>query len=500
MVERAAAVSTLYELTAELGRGGYSRVLAARRLSSDERVACKTVEKDERWQRSADMLDDEIRIWRKCSSPLVVQLHSVYDTPTHTFIFCELCAGGCLVDAIEEVDGFNEEMASAIASQIVDAIVYLHSINVCHRDIKPDNVLCIDRKLDLYGHVKLADLGYSTDFHGGGAHGGGAGGGGVRLKRLLGTPEYLAPEMIRCMREWREQGQHDGYDQSIDFWSLGVLIYELLAGLPPFFSEDDDEQMEMTLTAELVFPEQMFDNVSVEAQNLISWLLQRDPERRPTAEELASHPWLVRVGAQSVLGAWLERETSAMLAGDEDERDGNPSDPASPPRPHDRTMNRSSRNSHSERNSHDSFSSAHSGDSFSFDATLGKLVGSPEKSLNGRAERAAGFRKHRRRQREGYLSMLGRAFTRVNLGLDTIQENGAMFMRRLSFPSPTMGRGSFGSGRSPGSERFSWFKSSGRLSSGDQSPAPSPRNEPADTPVSCGRTHPSSPTSDDTPK
>jgi len=146
---------------------------------------------------------------------------------THLFFVVEFCAGGELFYHFFRNEHFSEDEVKVYFGEILLALHQLHRQGILYRDLKPENIL-----LDLEGHVKLADFGlatYMTD----------------ELKfTFCGSYEYMAPEMIK----------QEGYDLSLDFYSLGVLIYELVSGIPPFYSKNRKEQERQILSKELKFP------------------------------------------------------------------------------------------------------------------------------------------------------------------------------------------------------------------------------------------------------
>mmetsp|Transcript_2643 Transcript_2643/g.4555 ORF Transcript_2643/g.4555 Transcript_2643/m.4555 type:complete len:710 (-) Transcript_2643:199-2328(-) len=290
LVRRERLFLELYAIGNELGEGGFSRVMKGTRMSPSamrpghqkDFFALKLVRKEENWARRAELLDAEISIWSRVKHQSCVRLFGTYETANMTVLVAELCVGGCLLDLLIDIESFTERQAQQISIQVANAVVYLHSIGIVHRDIKSDNVLCTDRQPHLPGHVKLADFGFAAEFERGASG----------LTRLLGTPEYTAPEIVRALITRKTSGAQIAYDERVDFWSLGCLVFELLAGEPPFLSEDDDEQYHLTLHAQLAFPQKIFGNVSSNAVTLLCSLLQKDPLRRLSGEQILEAEWL----------------------------------------------------------------------------------------------------------------------------------------------------------------------------------------------------------------
>jgi len=214
----------------------------------------------------------------------------VYELPEAIILVTELCDGGCLMDALEVVETMNEASVRTIGKQVVDALLHLHLVaKVAHRDIKPENVLCTSRSPHVEGRVLLSDFGLAATLQAGGG-----------LTKLVGTPDYLAPEMISALKTRRKSLETGSalpdatYDERVDLWALGVLLYELFTGFPPFDADDDEALFQMILEAPLAFPEVPFASCSPECTELLRRLLERDPERRISGDELraAVDAWL----------------------------------------------------------------------------------------------------------------------------------------------------------------------------------------------------------------
>lgn len=144
----------------------------------------------------------------------------------------------------------------------MEAIAHCHSLGIAHRDIKPDNVLFNDQK-----ELKLADFGSAEFFHDG-----------QSISGVVGTPYYVAPEVV--------SGRD--YDEKIDIWSAGVILYIMLAGFPPFYGESASEIFEAVLRANLRFPTRVFGSVSPAAKDLLRKMLSKDVNRRFSAEQVLS--------------------------------------------------------------------------------------------------------------------------------------------------------------------------------------------------------------------
>jgi len=202
----------------------------------------------------------------------ILQLHEIFEDDEYVYIVMELIDGSELFDRIVKKGFYTERDAVNIVKQIVSAVAYLHDINIVHRDLKPENLLCCGEGDDEV--VKIADFGLSK-FHNDND----------KLMTSCGTPGYVAPEVLLS----------ETYDKSVDMWGLGVITYILLAGYPPFYDEnkeDDTRLFEKVINVEYDFDDECWDEISDLAKNFIQKLLVRDPNERMTAKESLEHDWL----------------------------------------------------------------------------------------------------------------------------------------------------------------------------------------------------------------
>ena len=170
---------------------------------------------------------------------------------------------------------FTEPQAASLFAQILLSMEYLHSLNIVHRDVKPENILYT---AEGSSSIKLIDFGYA-----------GVWSPEKPLTGLCGTPDYVAPEVL----SWYDEDEEGTpYGSGSDLWSLGVLLYVILSGCSPFSADEEDEILKLVETAQYVFHEQEFGSVSAEAKDLIAKLLVADPAQRFTMPQVLSHPWL----------------------------------------------------------------------------------------------------------------------------------------------------------------------------------------------------------------
>lgn len=203
----------------------------------------------------------------------------------------ELMEGGELFEYITKKRHFTEREASVILSQIARAVQHCHRLNVAHRDIKPENLLLLrrtDRVEDVC--VKLADFGFAKIDNG-------------DLTTPQYTPYYVAPQVLEAQRRQKEAktGQQPPspyyYDRSCDMWSVGVILYIMLCGYPPFYSDVPNQPISQTMRSRIMkgdfdFPVNEWKSVSDAAKDLVRKLLCVDPQQRISIDDLVQHPWL----------------------------------------------------------------------------------------------------------------------------------------------------------------------------------------------------------------
>lgn len=209
---------------------------------------------------------NEKRIMEKLENPFVVRLYWSFQSKSKLHFVMDFCAGGELFYHLHNVGRLTEQQAKFYFAEIVLGIEYLHRHSIIYRDLKPENVL-----LDIDGHVRIADFGLSK--------------GGITLAStttsFCGSPEYMSPEML----------QQAGHTLTVDFYSLGALVYEMILGLPPYYSTNHEEMYKRILLEPLNIP----NSISRPLRSLLSKLLDKDPSRRlgnlRGIEEIKEHPW-----------------------------------------------------------------------------------------------------------------------------------------------------------------------------------------------------------------
>ncbi|KAM3875682.1 calcium/calmodulin-dependent protein kinase type IV [Diretmus argenteus] len=269
---RDAAVEEFYSMGAELGRGATSIVFRCEEKHTQKLYAAKVLKKtiDKKIVRT------EIGVLLRLSHPNIIRLKEIFETETDIALVLELVTGGELFDRIVERGYYSERDAAHVIKQILEAVAYLHENGVVHRDLKPENLLYADLSLD--APLKIADFGLSKIIDDQ-----------VTMKTVCGTPGYCAPEILRG----------NAYGPEVDMWSVGVILYILLCGFEPFFDARGDQYMySRILNCDYEFVSPWWDEVSLNAKDLVSKLIVQDPHKRLTVQEALQHPWVLGKAAR----------------------------------------------------------------------------------------------------------------------------------------------------------------------------------------------------------
>ncbi|CAD5212726.1 unnamed protein product [Bursaphelenchus okinawaensis] len=250
-----------YDLLKVLGRGSYAKVIQAQHRKTKQIVAMKTINKTMFLEDGEDLdwVQTEKSVFETASNhPFLVGLHSCFQTDSHLVFVIEFVAGGDLMYHMLQQRRLSEGDARFYSAEIILALHFLHSRNIIYRDLKLDNVL-----LDQYGHVKLTDFGMCKEKVGSNDV----------TSTFCGTPNYIAPEILK----------YEPYNFSIDFWALGVLMYEMMSGRSPFQlpgtgDEENDEEIvfQTILKRQIRIPR----HLSVGASNVLKGFLNKDPTLR----------------------------------------------------------------------------------------------------------------------------------------------------------------------------------------------------------------------------
>ncbi|KAI5711596.1 hypothetical protein M8J76_014618 [Diaphorina citri] len=293
----------LYRLKGEiLGKGAYASVQTCVNILTELEYAVKIIDKLPGHSRSR--VFKEVETFHHCQGhPNIIQLLEYYEDDEKFYLVFEKVEGGQLLERIQERVHFSEKEASQIVRDLASALSFLHSKGIAHRDLKPENILCVHP--DQLSPVKLCDfdlgsgIKFNTSVHSPLAT--------PLLLTPVGSAEFMAPEIVNAFMG----PEASGYDKRCDLWSLGVVVYILLCGYPPFYGncgEDCGWQRGETCHAcqEILFhsiqqghydfPEGEWSTISDEAKDLIRRLLVKDARKRLSAASVLKHPWISTAG------------------------------------------------------------------------------------------------------------------------------------------------------------------------------------------------------------
>ncbi|XP_032926766.1 death-associated protein kinase 2 isoform X1 [Catharus ustulatus] len=267
-------VEDVYEIGEELGSGQFAIVKKCREKSTGLEYAAKFIKKRQsrasRRGVSRDEIEREVSILQQVLHSNIVQLHDIYENKTDVVLILELVSGGELFDFLAQKESLSEEEATRFIKQILDGVNYLHSKKIAHFDLKPENIMLLDKNIPI-PHIKLIDFGLAHKIEDG-----------VEFKNIFGTPEFVAPEIVN----------YEPLGLAADMWSIGVITYILLSGASPFLGETKQETLANITAVNYDFDEEFFSNTSDLAKDFIRKLLVKDTRKRLTIQEALSHPWI----------------------------------------------------------------------------------------------------------------------------------------------------------------------------------------------------------------
>ncbi|KAA8525217.1 hypothetical protein F0562_006919 [Nyssa sinensis] len=231
-----------FDIGKPLGRGKFGHVYLAREKRSNHILKSRAI------------LD----------TPNILRLYGYFYDQKRVYLILEYAAKGELYKELQKCKYFSERRAATYVASLARALIYCHGKHVIHRDIKPENLL-----VGAQGELKIADFGWSVHTFN-------------RRRTMCGTLDYLPPEMVESVE----------HDASVDIWSLGVLCYEFLYGVPPFEAKEHSDTYRRIVQVDLKFPPKPI--VSSSAKDLISQMLVKDSSQRLPLNKLLEHPWIVQ--------------------------------------------------------------------------------------------------------------------------------------------------------------------------------------------------------------
>uniref|UniRef100_A0A8C2YZU1 non-specific serine/threonine protein kinase n=1 Tax=Cyclopterus lumpus TaxID=8103 RepID=A0A8C2YZU1_CYCLU len=274
-------VEGFYEFGDELGSGQFAVVRRCRHRGTGVDYAAKSIKKrrskSSRRGVTRDDIEREVSILKEIQHPNVITLHEVFENKADVILILELVAGGELFDFLAEKESLSEEEATQFLKQILDGVFYLHAKQIAHFDLKPENIMLLNRSVP-HPRIKLIDFGlaHKMDF-------------GNDFKNIFGTPEFVAPEVV-------------------NYEPLGLEADMCLSGASPFLGDNKQETLANVSAVDYAFDEEFFSSTSALAKDFITRLLVKDPKKRMTIQDSLLHPWIKPKDTQQA----LSRKESAV--------------------------------------------------------------------------------------------------------------------------------------------------------------------------------------------
>ncbi|CAD8117798.1 unnamed protein product [Paramecium sonneborni] len=263
-----------YEIVKKLGQGGFGEVYLVKHLQTENLRAAKVVLR--KTINCEEKLLEETEILKTLDHPNIVKVLEIFADFKYYYIVTEYCQGGELLERIKTITNYNENLAGKYMKQIFSAIQYCHQKNIVHRDLKPENILFDSRDKD--GNLKVIDFGASEKMIDQSF-----------LTKKIGTPYYVAPEVL----------SDKGYDEKVDVWSCGVILYILLIGKPPFKGVNDIETLRLARQGKLNTNSERWLRTNEQAKDLIVKMIVVDPKKRISMQEAFNHIWIQNIQQQN---------------------------------------------------------------------------------------------------------------------------------------------------------------------------------------------------------
>lgn len=279
-----------FEVLKLVGQGAFGKVFQVKKKGTSEIYAMKVMRKDKIMEKNhAEYMKAERDILTKIDHPFIVQLRYSFQTKYRLYLVLDFVNGGHLFFQLYHHGLFMEDLARVYAAEIVSAVSHLHANGIMHRDLKPENIL-----LDADGHAMLTDFGLAKQFEEN-----------ARSNSMCGTVEYMAPEIILGK----------GHDKAADWWSVGVLLFEMLTGQPPFVGNRGKIQQKI-VKEKIKLPTFL----SSEAHSLLKGLLQKEPSKRlgsgpGGSNEIKNHKWFKAINWKKLEAREIQPSFRPNVAG-----------------------------------------------------------------------------------------------------------------------------------------------------------------------------------------
>ncbi|XP_015852768.1 serine/threonine-protein kinase 33 [Peromyscus maniculatus bairdii] len=277
-MDNGADIEEFYTFGRILGQGSFGMVSEVTDKETGAKWAIKKVNKEKAGSSAVKLLEREVNILKSVNHKHIIHLEQVFETPKKMYLVMELCEDGELKEVLDKKGYFSENETRLIIQHLASAIAYLHDNDIVHRDLKLENIMVkssfMDDNNEMNLNIKVTDFGLAVRKHGSRSE--------SMMQTTCGTPIYMAPEVINA---------HE-YSQQCDIWSIGVIMYLLLCGEPPFLASSEEKLFELIKKGDLRFEHPIWDSISDSAKNVLKQLMKVDPAHRITAKELLDNQWL----------------------------------------------------------------------------------------------------------------------------------------------------------------------------------------------------------------
>lgn len=272
-----------YDIGEVLGSGQFAIVKRCKEKSTGMEYAAKFIKKRQnqasRRGIQREEIEREVNILQELQHPNIIAMHDIYENRTDVMLVLELVSGGELFDFLAQKESLCEEEATEFIKQILNGVQYLHSKKIAHFDLKPENIMLLDHNVQL-PRIKLIDFGLAHMIKDG-----------VELKKIFGTPEFVAPEIVN----------YEPLGLEADMWSIGVITYILLSGASPFLGDTKQDTLANISAVNFEFDEEFFGSTSELAKRFIRQLLVKDTRMRLKIQDALNHPWIKPINPRQAL-------------------------------------------------------------------------------------------------------------------------------------------------------------------------------------------------------
>jgi len=262
-------IKSHYTFKEKIGSGSFATVKRVVKNIDKVEYACKIIQKTKLNSEELAVVHDEVEIMQKVQYKHCVKLHEIFETSKNLYMVMDLLTGGELFDRIVSKGSYSEKEAARVVEIVAEGLKYLHSNGIVHRDLKPENL--IYETDDDQALLKITDFGLAK-FRARE----------MNLSTACGTPGYVAPEVL--------EGKQ--YGKEVDLWSLGVILYILLCGFPPFYDESTAGLYRQIKNGQYDYPDPYWTEISDEAKQVVTGLLTVNPEKRWSPDKLLTTSWV----------------------------------------------------------------------------------------------------------------------------------------------------------------------------------------------------------------